>query len=151
VEYVDLPEGRLMAAARLRPGDALEPLVVERVDPGPMKTMAAILRDPNPIHWDAEAVRELGLGDRVINQGPIHMGYLINLVTRVAGGAHRLRHFQVRFMGNVFAGDRVECRGRVLAVDDQARTAELEIEAVVGDRVVIAGVATIAHGDPQIQ
>ena len=27
-------------------------LIIEGVDPNKMKTMAAILRDPYPVHWD---------------------------------------------------------------------------------------------------
>jgi acyl dehydratase len=108
--------------------------------------MAALLRDPNPIHFDPEAVRRAGMGDRVINQGPINQAYLVNLVTRAAGGPDRLRSIQVRFLGNVLAGDRVECRGRVAAVDEAAGTATLEIEARVGDAPVLAGTAVVTLG-----
>ena len=44
-------------------------LIVEQVDPNKMKTMAAILRDPYPVHWDKDANDTLGLKGRVINQG----------------------------------------------------------------------------------
>ncbi|SVE18753.1 uncharacterized protein METZ01_LOCUS471607, partial [marine metagenome] len=27
-----------------------------------MKTMAVLIQDPNPIHWDVESVKRLGLG-----------------------------------------------------------------------------------------
>jgi acyl dehydratase len=128
----------------VRVGQELEALVIERVDAEKMKTMAAILQDPNPIHFDAETVRELGLGDRPVNQGPINMSYLINLVTTWAGGAHRLRRFTVRFLGNVFAGERLECTGNVAAVDGETGVAELELQAAVGERPVLAGTATVA-------
>ena len=128
----------------VRAGLELEPLVIESVSAEKMKTMAAILRDPNPIHYDVDTVRELGLGDRPVNQGPINMSYLLNLVTRWAGGTSRLRRFTVRFLGNVFAGERVECSGRVVAVDEDAGTAELELQAAVGERPVLAGSATVA-------
>ena len=36
-------------------------LIVEGVDPNKMKTMAAILRDPYPVHWDKDANETLGL------------------------------------------------------------------------------------------
>lgn len=133
----------MTAIGDVRPGQALEPLVVDSVDPQRMKTMAAILQDPNPIHYDASSVRALGMGDRVVNQGPINMAYLLNLVTRFAGDPRALRRFQVRFLGNVFAGDRVECRGAVTRVDERLGTVELELEAVVGDRPVLAGGATV--------
>ena len=38
-------------------------LIVEGVDPNKMKTMAAILRDPYPVHWDKDANETLGLKD----------------------------------------------------------------------------------------
>jgi acyl dehydratase len=125
-------------------GASLEPLVIESVSAEKMKTMAAILQDPNPIHFDVDTVRELGLGDRPVNQGPINMSYLLNLVTNWAGGSRRVRRFTVRFLGNVFAGERVECSGRVVAVDHDAGSAELELQAAVGERPVLAGSATVA-------
>jgi acyl dehydratase len=89
-----------------------------------MKTMAALLQDPNMIHIDPEAVRSLGLGDRVINQGPTNMGYLMNLLLDLAPGA-RIERIAVRFMANVFAGDAVVARGTVDAVERQADGAEI--------------------------
>jgi acyl dehydratase len=133
-----------VSPARLTEGAELPPLVVESVDPEKMKLVAALLRDPNPIHFDAEAVRKAGMGDRVVNQGPINQAYLVNLVIGVAGGPERLRSIAVRFLGNVVAGDRVECRGRVAAVDEAAGTAALEVEARVGDAPVLAGTAVVA-------
>jgi acyl dehydratase len=124
-------------------GAELEPLVIESVDPGRMKTMALLLRDPNPIHWDVEVVRKLGLGDRPINQGPINVSYLIDLAVRAGGGPESLRRFDVRFTGNVFAGDRVVCSGRVVGVDGGARTVELELRAEVDGKPVLTGAATI--------
>lgn len=128
----------------LKPGATLEPLVIESVDPGRMKTMAVLLRDPNPIHWDVEVVRGLGLGDRPINQGTINVGYLMELVLRAAGGPQNVKRFSARFAGNVFAGDRVVCTGRVGAVDEREGTVELELSADVDGRQVLLGSATIS-------
>jgi acyl dehydratase len=123
-------------------GDELPALVIERVDADKMKLMAAILRDPNPIHYDAERVRELGMGDRTVNQGPSNMSYLLNMVTQWSGGVPTLRSVAVRFLGNVFADDRVECRGTVTAVE--AGQITLEVAASVGDRQVLAGTVVVA-------
>lgn len=130
----------------VQPGRRLEPLVIESVDPERMKTMAAILQDPNPIHFDVEAVKALGYGDKPINQGPLNMAYLLEMVSRFAGGPANIARFSTRFLGNVFAGDRVECTGTVTAVDADAGRAELEIQAAVGDRPVLAGTATVRLG-----
>jgi acyl dehydratase len=129
---------------RVELGEELPPLVIERVDADRMKLMAAILRDPNPIHFDPDRVRELGMGEKTVNQGPSNMSYLLNMVTRWSGGVPTLRSVAVRFLGNVFADDRVECRGRVVAIDAEAGQATLEVEASVGDRQVLAGTVVIA-------
>jgi acyl dehydratase len=131
------------ALTDLAPGQALDPLVIESVDPAHMKTIAAILRDPNPIHFDVEVVRALGLGDQPVNQGPLNMAYLIELVTRFAGGPEAVRSFRTRFLGNVFGGERLVCTGTVTSVDEDAGTADLELQATVDGRPVLAGSATI--------
>lgn len=133
-----------MNATDVEVGQALPPLVVESVDAEKMKLMAAILRDPNPIHFDPERVQELGLGDRVVNQGPSNLSYLLEMVTRWSGGTPTLRSASVRFLGNVFAGDRVECFGRVTAVDRDAGLVTLDVEARVGERPVLAGNVVVA-------
>jgi acyl dehydratase len=124
-------------------GQELPGLVIEAVDPEKMKLMAALLRDPNPIHFDADRVRELGMGDRPVNQGPSNLAYLLEMVTRSSGGIPTLRHVAVRYLGNVFAGDRVVCRGRVAEVGDGVVT--LEIQALVEDRPVLQGTVTVAR------
>lgn len=112
-------------------GDALTDLVVESVDAEKMKTMASILRDPNPIHWDVQAVRAFGMGDRPVNQGPNNMAYLVNMLAAFAGGFDRVRQLRVRFLANVFAGDRLVAGGRVTAVD----AGSTDDERVVGCEV----------------
>jgi acyl dehydratase len=135
----------MSAIAEAVVGQELPPLVVEPVDAEKMKLMAAILRDPNPIHFDADSVRELALGERVINQGPSNLSYLLNMVTRWSGGVSTLRSVGVRFLGNVFAGDRVECRGRVAAVDAGAGLVTLEVQATVGERTVLQGSVVVSR------
>ena len=135
-----------MAARELAVGTPLEPFVIESVDPQRMKTMVAILRDPNPIHYDTEVTRRLGLGDRPVNQGPINLTWMVEAVARFAGGPKRLRDIEVRFLGNVFAGERFECTGRVSSIDAAAGTAEIEVTATADGRDVLSGTATVAVG-----
>ncbi len=132
-------------------GDAIEPFVVDVVDPGPMKTMAMLLRDPNPIHWDTDVTRELGLGDRPVNQGPINMSFAIEAAARAAGGYERIRNFKARFKDNVFGGERFECTGVYVAVDGDAgqgaeegtRTATIELRATASGREVLEAEAVV--------
>ena len=116
------------------------------VDPRPMKTMAALLNDPNPIHWDAGAVAALGMGDRPVNQGPLNMGYLMTMLARWSGGRDRILDFRVRFLGNVFAGDRARAEGTVTGIRtmSQGRVADCEIALnVVGGDAVLSGTACV--------
>jgi acyl dehydratase len=124
-------------------GERLPPLVIESVDAEKMKLMAALLRDPNPIHIDADSVRALGIGDRPVNQGPINLSYLLEMVMRWSGGAASIRHVAVRFQGNVFAGDRVECEGQVGEVDERSGEAVVEVTASVDGRPVLGGTVTV--------
>ena len=68
-------------------GDSIPEWVMASVSPERMRTMAAILRDPNPIHWDRDAVDALplGLGRRTINQGPLGLSYMVNMLQAWAG------------------------------------------------------------------
>jgi acyl dehydratase len=127
-------------------GDELAPLVIESVSSEAMKTVAALLHDPNPIHFDVDTVRSLGMGERAVNQGPNNMAYIVAMLTRYAGGPERIRRLRVRFLGNVFAGDRVAARGRVTDVHEQdgERLADVEVwlERAEDDRV-LEGTATV--------
>ncbi|WP_129774640.1 MaoC family dehydratase [Peristeroidobacter soli] len=98
-------------------GDALPAWRIEAVSPENMRRLAETLRDPNPIHLDPAAVAKLGLGDRVINQGPANLAYIINMLHAAFPGAQLLQ-LDARFLANVFGGDAVEAGGRVTAIAD---------------------------------
>lgn len=84
-----------------------------QVRPEPMKVMAAILRDPNMIHLDPAETARLGMGERVVNQGPLNLGYVLTMLAGFAGGVDRIRAATFRFLGPVHAGDRVTAGGTV--------------------------------------
>ncbi len=124
-------------------GDELPRMAIEAVDAEKMKTMAALLADSNPIHWDVDTVRELGMGDQPVNQGPNNLGYVMNMLGDWAGGAERIQKIRVRFLDNVFAGDRLEAGGSVTAVDVDG-TVECDVWlARDGTHPVLAGTATL--------
>lgn len=109
-------------------GDTIPPWVMESVSAERMKTMAAILRDPNPVHWDRRAVAERGLGERVINQGPLGVGYMVNMLQAWAG-ENCIRRMFIRFpMPLIFDEDRIVAKGQVTRVFEEAgrRFAECE-------------------------
>lgn len=133
-------------------GDELPPFDVPAVSAEAMKTMAALLRDPNPIHFDVDAVRAAGLGDRVVNQGPTNVGYVMNLLLAWAGTPEAVRSLRVRFTGNVLAGDHVIARGRVreLTHDDdgtEVAVCDVWLERDDGVQVVLGEAAVVPPTD----
>lgn len=124
-------------------GAAVPSLHIAAVPTAGMKLVAALMNDPNPIHLDPGAVRALGLGDRLVNQGPITISYLQTMLAQAVGGADRIVSFKARFVANVFAGDRVDCTGAVGAVDRGAGLASILCQAAVDGRPVVLATATI--------
>jgi 3-hydroxybutyryl-CoA dehydratase len=125
------------------PGDAIGPAWI-RVRADSMPIWARALRDPNPIHTDAAAARAAGLGDRVINQGPANIGYLVNaLSAHFPDGA--IERMDFRFIDNVRDGDVAVAGGTVRAVEALACGARVECEMVltVDGRAVLTGTATL--------
>jgi acyl dehydratase len=98
-------------------GTAIPPWEMPSVDPARMKTMAALLRDPYPVHWDRTATEGLGLAGRVINQGPLNLGYVANMLMAWSGPAS-IRRLTVSFGRPVLDGDTVVAGGRVREVVD---------------------------------
>ncbi len=58
-----------------------------------------------------------GLGGRVINQGPLNLSYIANMLMAWAGPTC-VRRLTVSFGRPVLDGDRVTAKGRVVALDD---------------------------------
>lgn len=103
----------------LRVGDEIPPWVMPSVLPARMRTMAAILRDPNPVHWDPDVCEKIGFGRHTINQGPLGLSYMVNMLHAWAG-PRCLRRLIMRFPLVVLDGDRITARGRVTAVREEA-------------------------------
>ena len=131
-------------------GDELPQRVIESVSAEKIKTMAALMGDPNTIHFDVDDVRRLGLGDKPVNQGPNNMGYVIDMLTDWAGGPANFRRLKVRFGGNVFAGDRLVAGGKVTAVRPSAEGRLVDCDVWLargGTQAVLAGTATVLLTD----
>ena len=99
-------------------GDDIPEWAMPEVDPARMRTMAAILRDPYSVHWDRAGNAAFGLAGRVINQGPLNLGYIVNMLTAWAG-AGSVRRLTVSFGRPVLDGDSVTARGRVTTVEER--------------------------------
>lgn len=122
-------------------GDALPPFVIDHVSPDAMRDWSVFLADPNPIHLDVEMVKAKGLGDKRINQGPINVAYMMNMLMTAFPGC-RIAAMDSRFLDNVYEGDRVTASGTVTAVDGNHISCEF-ILAVDGRGTVNSGTATV--------
>lgn len=128
-------------------GDQIPPWTLESVDPERMKTMAALLDDSNPIHFDLHTLEKLGMGSRQVNQGPNNIGYVENMLEAWAG-AGSIRRLRVRFQSNVLAGDRVVGSGTVTAItpaaDASGHLVEAEVALMTGESdIALSGTATV--------
>lgn len=122
-------------------GDTLPPFVIENVSPEAMKQWAVFLADPNPIHLDVEVVKAKGLGDKVINQGPANVAYMMNMLLAAFPGG-RIEAMDSRFLDNVYGGDTVIAKGIVTAIDGRRISCEFTLD-VQGRGTVNSGTATI--------
>ncbi len=131
-------------------GTPIPPFEVAAVSAEKMKTMSALMHDSNPIHFDVQSVRALGMGDRTINQGPSNMAYVINMLAIWAGSYGRVRDFRLRFIGNVFADDALRASGTVTALRREGghRLADCEVRLDRADGAkVLLGSATVIVDD----
>jgi len=110
--------GLSSSAAALAVGAGL-PAYSIVVDSQSMQLWAGFLRDPNPIHLDPRAVQAKGLGDKVINQGPANLAYVITMLQRSFPHS-TLVALEVRYAGSVFAGDAVQAGGTIVEVAREA-------------------------------
>lgn len=135
-------------------GDPLPSLLIGPVDPAPMKVMALLLRDPNPIHLDPVAAGRYGGDRRVIGQGPVSLGYVTTMLTEWGGPRLTVRELRCRYMANVRAGDRLAVSGRVRSVEREGESAVVGCDVWVdirdGARVLegFAKVAVPLEADP---
>jgi acyl dehydratase len=111
-----------------------------------MKLYAAIARDPSPIHWDRTEAMRRGLGERLINQGPLSLGYVVNMLHAWMGPAS-LRALTVRFTAPVLDGDTVTAGGVVTALrlngDDRLADCDVWLTREDGTRAV-EGTASVS-------
>lgn len=127
------------------PGTVIPSWTMPDVDPERMKTMAAILRDPYPVHWDRDAVAAYGLGERVINQGPLNLSYITNMLLDWQGPTC-VRRLQVSFGKPVLDHDHVVATGTVTSIDvvDGEHRATCDVFLERDGQPVVTGTAVVA-------
>jgi acyl dehydratase len=111
------------------------PKVVRRED---VKAYADASGDQNPLHQDDTFARSVGFPG-IIAHGMFSMAHVAKAVTDWAGDPGALKEIKVQFRAPVFMDETLVAKGRVLALDPEARTATLSVWAEVdraGDRVL---------------
>lgn len=134
------------ASTQINVGDTIPEWVMPSVLPERMRTMAAILRDPNPVHWDPSSVEALGFGKHTINQGPLGLSYMINML-HAWQGPTSIRRIYMTFPQAVLDGERAVAMGEVTDLIEESgeRLAECRIWLDVGERgVALEGTALVA-------
>jgi len=127
----------------VKAGDTIEPLS-RTVTQEQINAYADASGDHNPIHLDADFATAVGLPGTIAH-GMLTLGILTQALGRWAGGTDRVASLEVRFSKPLRAGDTVTCTGSVVAVDEEAGLATLEVDATSssGERVMTNGRATV--------
>ena len=92
-------------------------------------------------YWDRAANERDGLGPRVVNQGPLNLAYVVNMLMAWAGPAS-IRRLTAAFGRYVLDGDRVVAGGVVEEVNDGV--ADCAVWLARGDERVVTGRAEVA-------
>ena len=130
-------------------GDEVPAWDMPRVLPERMRTMAAILRDPYPVHWDRSVVAAMGLGERTINQGPLGLSYMINML-HAWTGHESIRGLTMTFPLPVFEDDHVVARGSVTAVRQEGSETLADCDIWLdrdGDRPLVGTATVVVPGN----
>ncbi len=125
-------------------GDEIPGWDMASVQAARMRTMAAILRDPYPVHWDRQSNERIGFGGRVINQGPLNLGYIVNMLHAWTGPTS-VRRLTVKFGAPVLDEDRVTAKGRVTSIDEVngERRATCEVWLERDGQAIVTGSAVV--------
>jgi acyl dehydratase len=100
------------------------------IDRAQLVQYAGASGDFNPIHWDEEFAKRVGLPG-VISHGMFTMALVARMVGEWAGDPSAVQRISVQFRKEVRPEERVVARGRIAAKDEEARTVRLELWAEV--------------------
>jgi len=104
------------------------------VRPEPMKVVAALMQDPNPIHWDRGFV-----GGPVVNQGPLTAGFLTRALTPLG----RTLSLHTRFLGTVHEGEVLRIEGCVDAIDPTSGLLTVALTGTVRGELRVSATARV--------
>jgi acyl dehydratase len=126
---------------KARPGDAL-PEVAETIERIDLVRYAGASGDFNPIHWNDEAARAVGLPG-VIAHGMYSMGIAARMVTGWAGDPAAVKRLKVRFSAMIQPGQTLTAKGEVAEVDGDRVLVRFHAEDEKGEKVLSKGEAEL--------
>ena len=97
-------------------------------------------------HWDPQVVEQSGYGRHTINQGPLGLSYMVNMLHAWAGHTS-IRRIVMRFPYAVLDGDHITAKGEVVTVrnDNGETLADCRIWLErPGTEAPLEGTATVA-------
>lgn len=102
---------------------------------------AGVSGDLNPIHWDDEIARMVGLEDGAIAHGMLTMGIGGGYVTDWIGDPAAVTEYNVRFTSfvtvpNDGVGTELVFNGRVKSVDAETKSVTIALSATTGSKKI---------------
>lgn len=102
---------------------------------------AGVSGDLNPIHWDDEIARMVGLEDGAIAHGMLTMGIGGGYVTDWIGDPAAVTEYNVRFTSfvtvpNDGVGTELVFNGRVKSVDVETKSVTIALSATTGSKKI---------------
>jgi acyl dehydratase len=102
------------------------PTKTYRVTRADLVRYAGASGDFNPIHWSDRFATKVGLPG-VIAHGMFTMGHMAACVVAWAGDPAAVTAISASFRATVAMGQEIVAGGRIRAIDDEARTATLDL------------------------
>ena len=132
---------RRVDPAGVRPGDTL-PEVAETIERMDLVRYAGASGDFNPIHWNDEVARAVGLPG-VIAHGMYSMGVAARILTAWVGDPAAIRRLKVRFSAMIEPGQTLTVKGEVAEVDGRRVLVRFHAEDEKGEKVLSKGEAEL--------
>jgi acyl dehydratase len=124
-----------------RPGEQL-PQVAETIERLDLIRYAGASGDFNPIHWNDEVARAVGLPG-VIAHGMYSMGIAARMIAGWAGDPGAVRRLRVRFSAMSEPGQTLTAKGEVAEVDGNRVVVRFHAEDEKGNKVLSKGEADL--------
>ena len=117
----------------------------QAIDRARLVRYAGASGDFNPIHWDEDFARSVGLPG-VIVHGMLSMAVAARAVSDFAGDPAAIRRLKVRFSAPLLPGQTLTVAGRVTSAEDGRVRLAFSATGDTGERVLSKGEAELELG-----